>query len=60
MRRRFRAPRAGHHQPADQRDHYNKDNGEVRVEGETQNGSVILRVSDTGRGDFRRRFAARV
>lgn len=29
---------------------YNKENGEVRVEGETKNGSVLLRVSDTGIG----------
>jgi two-component system OmpR family sensor kinase len=29
---------------------YNKENGEVRVEGETKDGSVILRVSDTGLG----------
>lgn len=29
---------------------YNKENGEVRVHGETRNGSVILTVSDTGMG----------
>lgn len=29
---------------------YNKENGEVRVEGETRNGTVILRVRDTGLG----------
>jgi len=29
---------------------YNKENGEVRIEGETKDGSVILRVSDTGTG----------
>jgi heavy metal sensor kinase len=29
---------------------YNKENGEVRVEGETRDGFVILRVSDTGLG----------
>jgi signal transduction histidine kinase len=29
---------------------YNKENGEVRVRGETRNGSVILTVSDTGVG----------
>ncbi len=29
---------------------YNKENGEVRVEGEKKDGSVILRVSDTGLG----------
>jgi two-component system, OmpR family, sensor kinase len=29
---------------------YNKENGEVRVEGEKKDGSVILRVSDTGMG----------
>jgi heavy metal sensor kinase len=29
---------------------YNKENGEVRVNGETRNGSVILTVSDTGVG----------
>jgi two-component system, OmpR family, sensor kinase len=29
---------------------YNKENGEVRVEGETKDASVILRVSDTGLG----------
>jgi heavy metal sensor kinase len=29
---------------------YNKENGEVRLEGEAKNGSVILRVSDTGVG----------
>jgi heavy metal sensor kinase len=29
---------------------YNKENGEVRVDGEAKDGSVILRVSDTGQG----------
>ena len=29
---------------------YNRENGDVRVKGETTNGSVILRVSDTGMG----------
>lgn len=29
---------------------YNKENGEVRVGGETKNGSVILTVQDTGQG----------
>jgi len=29
---------------------YNKENGEVRVDGETKDGSVLLRVSDTGKG----------
>ena len=29
---------------------YNRENGEVRVNGETRNGSVILTVSDTGTG----------
>jgi signal transduction histidine kinase len=29
---------------------YNKENGEVRVSGETSNGSVILTVQDTGMG----------
>jgi two-component system OmpR family sensor kinase len=29
---------------------YNNENGEVRVEGETKDGTVILRVSDTGLG----------
>jgi two-component system OmpR family sensor kinase len=29
---------------------YNKENGEVRIEGEAKDGSVILRVSDTGLG----------
>ncbi len=29
---------------------YNKDNGEVRVDGQTKDGTVILRVSDTGLG----------
>jgi two-component system, OmpR family, sensor kinase len=29
---------------------YNRENGEVRVEGETKDGTVILRVSDTGVG----------
>jgi heavy metal sensor kinase len=29
---------------------YNKENGAVRVDGETKDGSVLLRVSDTGQG----------